>query len=449
MGSKHGIRMLLAAVIGTALFSPAARACSCAPTPPPCEAVGRAQLVFIGTVIEIKIGRPFKLARMKVDRTFKGTLPAEIELYDDGMCNGPVLTIGGQYLMYTQRDPSGSIPARGCNRSRAIQYADEDLQFLKDYKAGKPSTRISGTVRLRPDEPEDSRGGRRPMKDVRVILTHGGKEYSRTTDANGNYSISGIPPGQYEIHAELAGHRTNWSPDTITVSPMGCAVADVLMKVDRRVQGIVRNARGEPVPDIMVELVPTHPNLKRWLNPILLGRSDDEGRFAVDGAPPGDYYLGININHTPTPSQPYPPTYYPNTQDIKQAIPIAFMTSGSVQSYDLTVPAKLPLIKIHGRIVDSAGSPSHDRTEVRIEEPGLYGQIERQPIKIDSDGRFEFELCEGVRYSAFAFSMTGKVTTYSAPIEFVPTQEHTGLIFVLDKSSQDFRALSRKLEEPK
>jgi len=39
-----------------------------------------------------------------------------------------------------------------------------------------------------------------------------------------------------------------------------------------------------------------------------------------------------------------------------------------------------------------------------MKEPGLHGQIEDKELQVDSEGQFRVKLCEGVRYSAFAFS---------------------------------------------
>src|ERR1700680_2051978 len=92
------------------VLSAGALGCSCAAPPPPCQAVGQSQLVFLGTVTEIG-AQPdsFKTARMNVDRAFKGDLKKTIELFDDGMCDGPDLQIGKQYLMYTSGSPNGAV----------------------------------------------------------------------------------------------------------------------------------------------------------------------------------------------------------------------------------------------------------------------------------------------------------------------------------------------------
>jgi hypothetical protein len=135
--------------------------------------------VFVGTVTEVEEkSHSFKTARMNVDHAFKGEPNKTIELFDNGMCDGPNLEVGRQYLMYTSGPPNEAVPARGCTRSRPIEDADEDLEFLRAYSAGKGTTHINGTVRFRPDEPEDSWDARTPMKEVKVTLSAVGNGFT-------------------------------------------------------------------------------------------------------------------------------------------------------------------------------------------------------------------------------------------------------------------------------
>src|ERR1700676_4031998 len=122
---KSAVRATLFAI---SLFAGRALACSCAPPPPPCEAIGQTPLVFLGTVTRMT-SEPgaFRTAQMHVDHLYKGKIKDKVELFDDGMCDGPHLEAGGQYLMYTSALPTGEIPSRGCTRSRAVEWADEDL----------------------------------------------------------------------------------------------------------------------------------------------------------------------------------------------------------------------------------------------------------------------------------------------------------------------------------
>jgi hypothetical protein len=154
----------------------------------------------------------------------------------------------------------------------------------------------------------------------------------------------------------------------------------------------------------MVEMMPVKRKAKRWQEPSLLTLTDEQGRYAIDGIPPGDYYLGINIKSTPTKQRAYAATYYPNTPDIAQALQIAFAPGPLTYDLDLRLPGKLRLVTIQGRVLNPDGTPprGEDYPRIAIQEPGLSGQIEGREIAIDAEGRFEFELCEGVSYSAYA-----------------------------------------------
>lgn len=142
----------------------------------------------------------------------------------------------------------------------------------------------------------------------------------------------------------------------------------------------------------------------------------------------------------------YLPTYYPNAHDAKEAIAIAFTVAASVRSYDLAEPEKLRVITVRGRITDAAGLPPKDQPQIRIKEPGLYGQIEAGELKVDSEGRFEVQLCEWARYSAFAFAGPVRGEIHSAPMEFTARDSGAEMIFVLNKTAKELADLIRKVE---
>jgi hypothetical protein len=98
----------------------------------------------------------------------------------------------------------------------------------------------------------------------------------------------------------LAGYRIDWAPERLALAANGCVEANLLMKIDRRVAGTVLDASDSPVQGVLIELISTEPKLERWEKPVLLDESDENGHYAIDGAPSGEYYLGVNIGFTPT-----------------------------------------------------------------------------------------------------------------------------------------------------
>jgi hypothetical protein len=342
-------------LFAVSFLSAKAFACSCVAPPPPCQVIGQTPVVFLGTVTEVNTAQDGTQpsARMNIDRAFKGDLKNTVEVADDLLCGGPQVQLGRQYVIYAFRPPGGALVASSCSRSRPAEDANEDLDFLKQYLSGRVTTHIDGTVRLRPDEPEDSKlgaEGRVPMKDVQVTLSSDAGEFHATTSSVGRYSFSDLPPGTYTVGADLSGYRLNWSPENLSLAANGCVEANLLMKVDRRVRGTVRDENGEPASGVLVQMASTDPQLERFQQPILLDISDEDGHYAIDGIPPGNYYLGVNIVDTPTKESPYPVIYYPNTTDPSRAARIDFFTGAAVENLDLTVPHRLTRVTIRGRI---------------------------------------------------------------------------------------------------
>jgi hypothetical protein len=430
--------------------SKVAFSCSCAPDPAACQAVGQSPLVFLGTVTDVSqiSDTPFKTAQMKIDRAFKGDLKETIQLFDDGMCDGPNLVPGKQYLMYTYGDPTKAVPARGCSRSRSIEDAKEDLEFLNQYAAGSVSTFIAGTVRFRPDEPQDSKlddRGRTPLRGVKITLRGTGGISRMVTDFLGNFKFTNLPSGHYTIDAELPGYFLNWGPEDIELRANGCVQPlDLLMKIDRRAEGVVTDQKGAPIRGARVEMIQVDGQ-SSW-PPVLLSSTDEKGWFRIDGIPPGEYYLGVNIKSIPTKRTPYLPTYYPGTPRFESARRIKYGNGASVRQLGFRVMGTLPLINIHGQILHADGTPptAEEYPQIIFRESARGMQIfDRNPIEIDADGRFQYEFCEGIRYSASAFTV-GKREMYSALVEFIPTKDNNELKLVLDKTRKQFSNLPNR-----
>lgn len=182
--------------------------------------------------------------------------------------------------------PTSLIVCPTSHMGRGWLYAFEEYYknaFFQNSGQGNVQSILDGTVRFRPDEPDDSRlgdAGQTPVQDVRVTLSGDGNEFHATTTSLGKYSFTKVPPGEYSIDAQLPGYRLDWAPDRLSLAPIGCVAAELLMKVDRRVQGMTRDDSGAPVPDALVEMVSTNQNLKRWEQPVLLGVSDENGHYA-------------------------------------------------------------------------------------------------------------------------------------------------------------------------
>ncbi|MFC4116337.1 hypothetical protein [Nonomuraea zeae] len=106
--------VLAAAVLVGA--SPAAHACSCADLTP-AQAVGHADAVFTGTVVNVQVGdgdpfgpRPPAVYRFRADNVYKGAPAAEFTLASDldGASCGYKFEPGTRYLVFAQSGTSGA-----------------------------------------------------------------------------------------------------------------------------------------------------------------------------------------------------------------------------------------------------------------------------------------------------------------------------------------------------
>ena len=102
LGRRAFVALLLPAAYLT-IWLDNALACECAPPPPPCVEYSETPIIFLGTVTEaIQTENGWvRLARVRIDKAYKGISEETVVLYDDGMCDGPSLRVGEQYLMYT------------------------------------------------------------------------------------------------------------------------------------------------------------------------------------------------------------------------------------------------------------------------------------------------------------------------------------------------------------
>lgn len=221
----------VAALAGTAL--PVAVACSCPPTPPPCEAYWRSPMVFLGTVTGIPASpdRDGKRLRMRIDRVYKGVSEPALVLFDDGMCDGPDLRLGEQYLMYTRRDEEGKVPFRGCTRSRLVVYAEEDLKYLDSLGQLAPTASVFGQVMVETDGPGATirsrerwlRSGDRIRHSRRSPTT---KDITRSAAWNPRSTLSGqVIPIFARPPSTARAFRSECKPGAVRWSTRCCASA--------------------------------------------------------------------------------------------------------------------------------------------------------------------------------------------------------------------------------
>ncbi|HZU26634.1 MAG TPA: carboxypeptidase regulatory-like domain-containing protein [Bryobacteraceae bacterium] len=399
-----------AAAVAVAVFlygftSRTALACECGPLPPPCEAYGKSDIVFIGAITEaLETGRwGVTRARMSIDHAYKGLSGKEVILFDDGMCGGPVLQVGQQYLMYTYRFPDGDIAASGCRRSRNVKDAKEDLEYLNSLKEAAQTGTIYGQVINRMGD-----GNEKPLADAVVHLNGNAVNERTTTNGEGRYSFKGLSPGPYQLTVEYPGLRAiSFSDDQVpdaNVAARGCAVVDLMMQPVWRaaIAGRIMRANGHPAAaGVDVELmggVAGHDGSGDWFRTADVMQTDEHGMYVFTGLPPGKYKIGVNSVRFPTEKNPWPAVYWPGARTEEDGAIIEVGDGPMKQAYNITLPPEPRSAKIEGvvRAADGKPVPNID-VIIQADNFTTAGDSEDMP-RTDEEGKFSFTAIEGFNY---------------------------------------------------
>src|SRR5471030_2669781 len=145
----------IAFLLVTLAAVPAARACSCQSSGPPCQNYFQVDAVFAGTVQSIvpmpDDNPPFRKVRVEFTAVtpFRGTqgATATVLTADSGAACGYDFTKGEQYLVFARREtPGAALETSICSRTRALSQAADDLHFINTLAASGDGARVYGSV---------------------------------------------------------------------------------------------------------------------------------------------------------------------------------------------------------------------------------------------------------------------------------------------------------------
>jgi thiol-disulfide isomerase/thioredoxin len=207
----------------------------------------------------------------------------------------------------------------------------------------------------------------KPEKDIWIGIygpAHpqtSGAVQSVQTDVDGAYRLR-VPPGDQFVYVMVPGGKNQ----TVTVNDGGIATADFEIRTpgkDMKIAGIVKNERGEPVPNAVVDVAfeGSDPGLD-----LLQVTADSGGRFSVV-----------------KPSQAEAATIYAHTATLGSSAPVVTKTSDEIS---VTIKAH-QLASASGSVLDPAGKTISGANIAVYMSVGNHGN---QIVKLSSgpDGRF-------------------------------------------------------------
>lgn len=397
-------------------------------------------MVFLGTVTEVleMDGSFVRRARMRVDRAWKGVSEKELILYDDGMCDGPDLQLGGQYLMYTGRYATGGdVPSRGCSRSRHVDDAAEDLEFLNGLSAAKPLSRIFGGTFVRTD---DWSGNDKPAPGVIITATGSGRRLTTSSDANGLYSFRDLEPGEYTIAAERPGYRFLQMPDAppVQVKARGCANVNILLRRawPGTIEGRVQRADGSAAPagmvvDLLTILRDEGEESAVWIRS---AETDDDGSYEFYEVAPRQYKLALNRDRFPTAKNAAPAIFWPDARTEAGATTIEVADAPVSGRFDFKLPPEPRRAKVTGIVLRADGKPL-EQASVSISvlpNKSISDDEEASSPRVDASGRFTWTAFSGFEYELSA-ATDGDRPMHSAEVRFTLDGTTESVVLVIDR----------------
>jgi hypothetical protein len=195
---------------------------------------------------------------------------------------------------------------------------------------------VEGTVRnLRTGE---------PIADVRITLatelpTLGGAPPSgtntktATTDADGRFTVTAIPPGRYLVTATRTlffRSRRDSGPAVLTLAEgQRLTGVQILLSPTSVIAGRVVDDKREPLRSVRVDALrlELRDGLRTW---VTAGQSttDDRGEYRLFNLTPGTYYVRATQNGMA-------PLYYPGLPDSQNAVPVSVDAGAEAGAIDL------------------------------------------------------------------------------------------------------------------
>lgn len=377
-GGKKMRALFLVSVLSVILFSPsyytinALSGLSCPINSPrfsPCYIYGQADVIFIGTAVEVtkvdwEAGQPVYwnphkkvIARFKIEEAFKGIQGNEVTFE---MVDCPYyFKEGERYLVYSNRKPDGKLFQNNNSPTLPFSEAREDIEYIRGLEGTKSVGKIHGgiirnsnsfkpwtLIRDYKNKPEE------PLSGIKVVIENSEQKFETKTNEEGRFEFDNIPAGNYQVRTTIPSYFGVLGIREIKVSGQGCFPIFISIIPRGEISGRILNADGLPLSGVRVyvftaegvteEMIENLNKQQLQAGDLRSLDTDEDGRYRFQTLSKGNYIIAVNLipdrRESKAGSKQYPRTFYPSVPNLSQVKVISLAEGEAKQNLDIKLP---------------------------------------------------------------------------------------------------------------
>ena len=256
--------------------------------------------------------------------------------------------------------------------------------------------------------------------------------FRSTTDEDGNYRITKVPPGTYDVIPASPAFVVSEGRKSVIVGKNETVEnIDIALERGGVITGTVTDAEGRPVIEEMVYLSPATAQRLEYSRNV---RTDDRGIYRAYGVPPGRYRIFAGRDATSRVGDRgseggHQRTYHPSAVDPNEATVIDVSDGTEATNVDITLRESARTYIARGRIIDSDTSQPMPKIPVGVQIFRPDGSKSRRSSgNSTNDGEF---IVDGLTPGKYAVYSAPAVDSewLSEPVEFeITNQDVEGLL---------------------
>jgi hypothetical protein len=256
------------------------------------------------------------------------------------------------------------------------------------------------------------------------------------TAQDGSYQFDGLRPGKYTVEPEISGKLDfdrEYSEERYQADLTGGQCAEISFKLEptTSVTGHVSLPPGAHPKIVEVEAIPISWKEIHDFNGVW-DFADEENRFRLWPLPPGDYYVGLNINSSPSADKPFPPTYYPGVTNERDAT-VIHVVEGEVRELEIPVRELARPRLVHFTATGLDGKPMKT-IYIQLEDLRHPGDASSYVnVDLDTDGSGTLNIYAGYSYHLHGSHWVSYGNDWcSKPVPIPAGNEPVTVRFVMD-----------------